>query len=121
MGKGIIAAVLLAAVPGVALAADKNEMAQRELAQGDNHLAIDKLEGAASLRGESPGKLINLGIAYARTGNDLKAREMFSAAIASEQRELLKTADGKVVDSWALAHRAMKLLNRGEFHRIALR
>ncbi len=59
--------------------------------------------------------LINLAIAHARRGDDARARDLFEAAMMHDDRAELETADGKWVDSRALARKGLAMLDRGAF------
>lgn len=96
-------------------AAQDVDVAYRSLAQGQDQRAIEQIEANAELDTDDPARLINLGIAYARQGDEVRARQYFQAAIDSRERYDLETAEGAWVDSRILARRAMKLLDRGEF------
>ncbi|MBA4768637.1 MAG: hypothetical protein H2049_13530, partial [Porphyrobacter sp.] len=63
--------------------------------------------------------LINLGIAYARMGDETRARDAFRQALACEEVVELETADGLATDSRRLARKALKMLERGEFRAAA--
>jgi Flp pilus assembly protein TadD len=91
------------------------EVAYASMRAGDDHLAIEKIETNSSIDETDPAKLINLGVAYARSGNELLAREHFEAAAASPVRYNLETANGDWVDSRRLAMKALRKLDRGEF------
>lgn len=96
------------AAPGV-------DVAYQSLAQGQDQLAIEQIEANTELETDDPARLINLGIAHARKGDENRARQYFQAAIDSRERYDLETAEGAWVDSRMLARRAMKMLVRGEF------
>lgn len=96
------------AAPGV-------DVAYQSMAQGHDQRAIEQIEANAELETDDPARLINLGIAHARKGDEVRARHYFQAAIDSRERYDLETAEGAWVDSRILARRAMKMLDRGEF------
>ncbi len=116
-----LALVLLTAAPAqIARQADAStvapvDVAYEELAVGENNAAIERIEQNADLDRDDPARLINLGIAHARQGDDLAARAMFTAAARNEQRFQLETAQGEWMDSRDLARRALVMLDRGEF------
>jgi hypothetical protein len=64
---------------------------------------------------DDPARSINLGIAYARKGDDALARQLFEAARDSAERVELETAEGDWIDSRRLARQALAMLERGEF------
>ncbi|MDZ4307412.1 hypothetical protein [Allopontixanthobacter sp.] len=116
-----LALVLLAGAPTqVAQQADAStvapvDVAYEELADGKNIAAIERIEQNPDLERDDPARLINLGIAYARRGDDQTAREMFTAAARNQQRYRLETVQGDWMDSRDLARRALAMLDRGEF------
>ena len=69
------------------------------------------------LAADDPARLINHGIALARTGNYEAARADFAAAANARDSVELETADGKWVDSRRLARKALAMLDKGEFAR----
>jgi tetratricopeptide (TPR) repeat protein len=91
------------------------ELAAGTMAAGRADQAIPALEKASAADPRDAAVLINLGIAYAQTGNDVRAREAFQQALACEDVIELETADGTATDSRRLARKALKMLDRGEF------
>jgi hypothetical protein len=98
-----------------ASAVEPVDVAFEELSIGENSAAIERIEQNADLDRDDPARLINLGIAHARQGYDIQARNMFAAAARHENRYQLETAEGDWVDSKVLARRALAMLERGEF------
>lgn len=91
------------------------DVAYEELAEGQNNAAIQRIEQNDELKRDDPARLINLGIAHARKGNDLQARELFIAAARNDRRYQLETAQGEWMDSRDIARRALAMLDSGEF------
>lgn len=87
-----------------------------ELVSGQDDAAITVINRRPAT--DDPARLINLGVAYARTGDVARARAMFRAAHTAADRVELETASGDWVYSRVLARRAMEMLDRGEFARI---
>jgi Flp pilus assembly protein TadD len=85
------------------------------LSDGESVRAIAILSAQLEEFPNDPALLINLGIAFAQSGNDADARSSFQAAMASRQVIDLETADGTAMDSRRLARRALSMLDRGEF------
>ncbi|MDJ0643050.1 MAG: tetratricopeptide repeat protein [Erythrobacter sp.] len=107
---------VVTATPAVAQAsADDSEFAASSIARGETTTAIASLEIERQASPDDPALLINLGIAYAHIGKEEKAREMFDAALKSDNPVELETADGNATDSRRLARKAMAMLARGEF------
>jgi tetratricopeptide (TPR) repeat protein len=120
-----VAALVAGAAPGgapvtivdtpLASPAEHGDLAVRALASGRDTQALATLEKAALADPHDAAVLINLGIAYARVGDDAKARAAFDRALVCHEVVELDTADGTVTDSRRLARRAIKMLDRGEF------
>lgn len=91
------------------------ELAARSLAAGRTEQAIIALEQASAADPRDAAVLINLGIAYAQTGDEARARDAFRQALACEEVVELTTAEGDATDSRRLARKALKMLERGEF------
>ena len=103
---GLLAA--LSASPGT------NDVAYEMLADGRNSAAISTIGAGAETSGD-PARLLNLGIAYARQGEDAKARALFEMAYRSRDRVELETATGRWIDSRTLAKQALAMLDGGSF------
>lgn len=95
------------------------ELAARTLAAGRAEQAITALEKSSAADPRDAAVLINLGIAYAQTGDEERARDAFRQALACEEVVELETADGVATDSRRLARKALKMLERGEFRTAA--
>lgn len=110
---GIAAAVAMMAqaVP----TAGSADVAYDSLAQGRNFEVVAAISTDEAMRADDPAQLINLGIAHARIGNEGEARELFKAAITSEHRTELETANGEWKDSTYLARKALRMLENGAF------
>lgn len=93
------------------------EVGYEQLVDGDNRAAIQTIQANEELASDDPARLINLGIALARTGDFEAARRHFEAARDHEERFELETASGEWVDSRALARKGLAMLERGEFQR----
>ena len=110
---------VIAAAPATAQVSGSSEadveLAADKLACGETTTAIATLEIERAQFPNDPALLINLGIAYAHIGKDAKAREMFNAALKSDDPEDLETANGKTTDSRRLARKALGMLERGDF------
>ena len=120
-----LAASPLAGAPGVTPEAARAapeaapELAARSLVAGRADQAIATLEQASATDPRDAAVLINLGIAYAQTGDEARARDAFRQALACEDVVELTTAEGDATDSRRLARKALKMLERGEFRPIA--
>lgn len=99
------------------MAADRmaQDFGTRELVEGRNAAAIQTLSEDGRIAAQDPALLINLAIAHARRGDDERARRLFETVIAAADRVELETADGRWVDSRALARTGIAMLERGEF------
>ena len=109
------ALAVIATSPAAAQAQPDAELSAAKIARGETTTAIASLEIERQASPDDPALLINLGIAYAHIGKEEKAREMFDAALKSDQQIELETADGNATDSRRLARKAMAMLERGEF------
>jgi tetratricopeptide (TPR) repeat protein len=122
MSVTAVAIALLAAitpanapVSPVAGLAEAPELAVQPLAAGRAAQAIATLEKASAADPHDAAVLINLGIAYAHAGDEVRARAAFERALACHEVIELETADGTATDSRRLARKAIKMLERGEF------
>lgn len=107
----MIIALLLAAAPAGALS---SHVAYDLLADGRDAAAITAIESGNDVA-QDPARLLNLGIAYAREGQDAKARALFELAYRSRDRVELETATGEWIDSRTLARQALAMLDGGSF------
>ena len=113
-------ALVMMAAQGAATAptpAATGSIGTEELVAGRDRAAIAQIELNSSLDEEDPARLINLGVARARTGDYETARTLFQAVIDHDERIELETAEGKWVDSRRLARKAIGMIDRGEFQR----
>jgi hypothetical protein len=94
---------------------DAVEVAYPEMIEGRAEAAIRKIEEADARDAAHPARLINLGIAHARLGNEDKARQLLAEAASNSERYWLETSSGKWVDAREIAQMAMTKLDRGEF------
>ncbi|NBB26117.1 tetratricopeptide repeat protein [Porphyrobacter sp. SLTP] len=115
----LIAATPLAGAPAAHL--KDPELAVQPLAAGRAEQALATLQKASAADPHDAAVLINLGIAYAQAGDEVKARDAFEAALACHEVIELDTADGTATDSRRLARKAIKMLERGEFRAPAMR
>ena len=106
---------ILAIAASVAAAPVEAPVGYDELVEGRNIAAIETIRSDDSLEADDPAKLINLGVAFARQGRTEEARAMFDAAMRSNDRVVLETADGEWKDSRHLARQALKRLDRNGF------
>lgn len=114
LALALFAANPLAGAP-VARLGEAPELAAQTLATGRAEEALATLRKASAAEPNDPAVLINLGIAYAQAGDEVRARASFQQALASPDATELLTAGGAVTDSRKLARRAIRMLERGEF------
>ena len=127
MSLAFLALALAAASPLASAAVDSAraapeaapELAARTLAAGRAEQAVTVLEKASAADPRDAAVLINLGIAYAQTGDEARARDAFRQALACEEVVEITTAEGTATDSRRLARKALKMLERGEFRTAA--
>lgn len=89
---------------------DSVDAAYAELSSGQYDDAVNKLEARHRLDRSDPATLINLGAAYAATGQSDKALASYQAALDSSDRYELQLADGTWMDSRVIARVAMRNL-----------
>lgn len=102
-------AALIPAAEPVA-AGPLSEVAYSELASGQSEAALRKLKASGAKQSVDPAVLINLGAAYAATGQSAKAINAYRAAIACRERYDLQLSDGTWMDSRLAARTALKRL-----------
>lgn len=95
--------------------AEQTDAAYEQLAAGEARAAITRLEAALVENPGDPALLINLGSAYAETGDLDRAATAYRAAADSEDRYRLELADGQWVDSRTAARRALQTLEARGF------
>ena len=98
----------------IEVTATESRVGYEALMAGDNLRAIAEIEANRSLAANDPVRLINLGIAYARQGDEARARSLFEGAVASSDQMELETATGDWVYSRALARQALRMLDGGD-------
>ena len=96
-------------------AASSDTLAAEALADGRQDDAIRMLERELVTAPDDAALLINLGIAHAHAGDEVRARQLFEAALVSDDVVLLQTASGDETDSRRLARKALQMLRAGEF------
>lgn len=116
-----LSALVLVSASGVAHAApvvdgevaySKTGIGYDALTAGDNERAIrDMLAGDVSRH--DPAFLLNLGQAYARSGDVTKARELFRLAAKKRDVVDLVLADGRVMSSKMAARQALATVQVG--------
>ena len=89
---------------------EQRDVAYDVLAAGGNAEAVRVLEMLRRDNPDDPALLINLGTAYAETGDLSKAEEAYRAAASSDERYSLELADGTWIDSRRAARQALREL-----------
>ena len=107
----LLFAAILVTAPTPAV--EQVDAAFEDLAASRNAEAIARIEGGRETETDHPATMINLGIAYAREGQQARARALFERAANMGMRVELETAGGSWVDSRALAVRALAALDSG--------
>ena len=77
--------------------------------------SLERAESLVQVENDDPALLINLGIAHAARGDEVRARELFEAARDHAEPAELRTAGGRWVDSERLAREALAMLDEGAF------
>ena len=114
-----IALALLAQGPVEVVAGPQADydVGYEELVSNENAAARKAIENCDELAENDPARLINHGIALARTGEYDAARAEFKTAAMARDSVELQTASGAWVDSRHLARKALAMLDKGEFAR----
>lgn len=103
-------------IPAVALcgsafaAPQQTSTSADTLANGQFRQAIAELRQGSVDEVNDPARLINLGTAYARLGDTVRASDAFRRAMYSDVRYDLELSDGSVVDSRDAARMALAKL-----------
>ena len=105
LGQSAFSLAVDASVP-----ARTQDVAYEELASGQSGAALHKLEDSDAVRAGDPAALINLGSAYAGSGQTAKAIAAYRAAAGSHDRYDLELADGTWMDSRLAARTALSRL-----------
>lgn len=109
--SALIAAAILVTAPMPDV--EQVDVAFEDMIAGRSEAAIAQIEASTRATAEHPASLINLGVAYARVGDEAKARYVLERAAATGERYQLETSGGNWVDSRALARRALAALENG--------
>ena len=110
--KNVMLLSALACLASTAVSAEEIRYEQsglgyRELASGQNELAIQRLE-ASKLSAKDAAQLINLGRAYVRTGQYDRAAQAFRAAMNSGSQYDVRLADGRMMSSQEAARLSLE-------------
>lgn len=84
----------------------KGSIGYEALMRGDNERAVSEIMVSDQVSKRDPGKLLNLGRAYARMGMTDEAAGYFKAAMKSRETVDLVLADGRVMNSKEAARKA---------------
>ena len=109
-----------AAIAGEPATTEAERIGFDKLSNGRNMAAIREIKANETLARDDPARNINLGIAYAREGYAEEAQAYFRAALSSEERADLQTAEGEWIDSRQLAREGLRKLASGEFEQASL-
>ncbi|UVI39260.1 hypothetical protein [Qipengyuania spongiae] len=96
-------------------AAPAMDVATEELVAGRDAAAIATIMTNDRLEETDPARLINLGVAHARKGDNEQARRYFEAAMQADGTLFLETTEGQWIKARRIAARSLAMLNRGEF------
>lgn len=109
--SALVAAHSITSVPGPEpVTTEIKEVAFESLIEGRAEEAIRTLEAQKANEPNDPAVLINLGTAYAKTGQIAKAEAAYQAAMASRVGYQLELADGRWTDSRSAARLGMRSL-----------
>lgn len=112
MMAGLAGTAHAESVAGTETAYPSKAIGYDALAAGDNVRAVDDMMNGSISR-HDPAFLLNLGQAYARTGQIAEAREMFRAAARKSENVDLVLADGRVISSKQAARQALATVQVG--------
>ena len=122
IAPALMAQSAYAAAPAAAIPQPGSQAATAaytELASGDPATVKARIQADSTLAPDDAAALINLGAAYARTGQNTKALDCYLSAMASDRQYEVRLADGRWVDSRRAARMAANAL--GERQALALR
>ncbi|MCV0384612.1 MAG: hypothetical protein K5799_14390 [Erythrobacter sp.] len=109
----ILISAIIAVTAQTATAA--SNVASEELVAGRDTAAISTIMTNDRLEETDPARLINLGVAHARKGEDAKARRYFEAAMQADGTLFLETTEGRWIKARRIAARSLAMLDRGAF------
>ncbi|MGL5839971.1 MAG: tetratricopeptide repeat protein [Sphingorhabdus sp.] len=111
---GIVAFLAISAPamagPDYEIGYQRGSLGYEALMANDNSRALDQLVQDRSVKANDPAKLLNLGRAYARLGDKVKAEDAFTAALYCKDEMTLVLSDGKEINSRAAARMALRQL-----------
>ena len=109
----VIGALAALSVSAPALAKDaeinypKGSLGYSALLAGDNEGAIRSIKSDTNVRHDDPAQMLNLGLAYERTGDFDAARQQYREVLAQTRSAKLVLSNGAVVDSHDLAEKGL--------------
>lgn len=107
--KAVLGALAALTMANPALAGDaeinypKGSLGYSELVSGDNEAAIRSIKSDTNVRHNDPAQMLNLGLAYERTGDFEGARRQYRDVLTQSRSAKLVLSNGAVVDSHDLA------------------
>ncbi len=108
-------AALTIACPAVAGDAEinypKGSLGYTQLTTGDNEGAIRAIKSDTNVRHDDPAQMLNLGLAYERTGDYANARHLYGTVLTQTRSTKLVLSNGAVVDSHDLAENGLNRVN----------
>lgn len=104
-------AALTVSVPALANDAEinypKGSLGYSALLAGDNEGAIRSIKSDANVRHGDPAQMLNLGLAYERTGDFDAARRQYREVLSQTRSTKLVLSNGAVVESHDLAEKGL--------------
>lgn len=91
----------------------KGSLAYESLMAADYTLAEQQLRTDVRAHRNDPAKLINYGLALAKTGHLVEARRAFKQVLSEDEIELIM-ADGSTEASHEVARRGLKMIKSGQ-------
>lgn len=96
---------------------DAGSLGYAALLQGNYPAALEQMRAAQNevspAARRDPARLINMGLAYAKMGDVVSAREHYQAAIDTPVSFDIILSDGRVMDSRVAARHALRRLDQG--------
>lgn len=119
MARYLLVAISLGAVAvpasaqGQEIEYPKGSLAYESLMAADYALAEKQLRADVRVYRKDPAKLINYGLALAKTGHADEARKAFNQVLSEDEIELIM-ADGSTLASHDVAIRGLKMIKSGQ-------
>lgn len=108
----LTASAAVAGNPAAEIGYERGALGFEALMANDNETALRQLQSSKSVPHNDPARLINLGRAHARLGNEGQARQAFEAAANCKEHFDIILSDGKVMNSRKAAMLSLQSLKK---------